>query len=62
MVNLFVSQHKYLRVIMSNTKRDDEDVSRQLQNLYGKGNTLTKNLVNCSDDVKCQFLRCIALL
>jgi hypothetical protein len=50
-----VSVHKYLGIHMSNTNTDDIEMSKQLRNLYARGNTLVRNFSKCTNDVKCQL-------
>ena len=40
-----VTEHKYLGMPMCNSNPDDAAKSRQLRNLYYRGNTVRKNLI-----------------
>ena len=48
-----VSIHKYLGIQMSNKGADDFEMSKQLHNLYARGNTLVRHFSKCTVDVKC---------
>ena len=50
-----VTVHKYLGIQMSNTNTDDFEMSKQLRNLYARGNSLVRNFSKCTIDVKCQL-------
>ena len=63
-----VQSYKYLGVIINENFTDDKDVERQLRCLYARGNSLIRNLKNCSNDVKallfktyCTVLYCSSL-
>ena len=40
---------------MGNTNTDDTEMAKQLHNLYVKGNTLVRNFIKCTVDVKCEL-------
>lgn len=48
----FVIKYKYLGHIIVDTADDDDDINRQLCQLYAKGNSLIKNFDKCSNHVK----------
>ena len=53
----FVSSHKYLGVLFCDDQRDDDDITKHIRGLYSRGNVLTKNFRQCSDDVKCLLFK-----
>jgi exonuclease III len=53
----FVSEHKYLGVILNAGSVDDADISRVVQSLYSRGNMLASNFSSCSTLVKTQLFK-----
>ena len=59
----FVEQFKYLGHILDNKLHDDQDINREIRNLFVRVNILLRRFKNCSKDVKIQLFRsyCICL-
>ena len=53
----FVSQHKYLGIVISDDLSDANDIKRHVRGLYGRGNMLVRTFKNCSNDVKHYLFR-----
>ena len=53
----YVTQYKYLGVIISADNNDDREISKQCCNLYARGNTLVRNFKHCTIDVKCKLFK-----
>ena len=51
------SDHKYLGMIISDNKKDDLDMKRQMCSIYARGNVLVKKFSNCTDDVKIKLFK-----
>lgn len=52
----FITEQKYLGVLLTNSFKDDVDILRQVKALYTRGNLLVRRFKHCSDDVKhCLF-------
>ena len=53
----FISEHKYLGVIISADCSDDADIRRVVKTLYSSGNLLVKYFSSCSTLVKVQLFK-----
>ena len=53
----WISDHKYLGVLINEHLKDDEDLKRQMKSIYCKGNTLLRKFGKCSDTVKIQLFQ-----
>ena len=42
-----VNEYKYLGIIISDLRKDDRDISKQMRSLYARGNSLIKNFKQC---------------
>ena len=51
------TKHKYLGVIVSSDLTDDDDIERQIQAIYIRGNMLIQKFRQCSTDVKLELFR-----
>ena len=51
----YVEQFKYLGHILTSNFRDDDDMIKEIRNLYARGNTIIKQFRNVNDYVKVQF-------
>lgn len=51
----FVSSYKYLGVHITDTLKDDDDISRQLRSFYARSNFLLRNFNACSIQVKAKL-------
>lgn len=45
-------EHKYLGMFISNDRKDDLDIKRQVRGIYARGNALLKRFKHCNDQVK----------
>ena len=52
-----VNKYKYLCMIMCDDNKDDEALASQIRGLYSRGNTLTKNFLYCTEEVKCLLFK-----
>ena len=48
----YVQVFKYLGHMITNTQCDDDDVHREIRNLFTRTNILARGFVKCSVDVK----------
>ena len=53
----WVTEQKYLGVIISNDKSDNSDIYRQIRSTYTQGNTLVSRFKHCSREVKCHLFK-----
>ena len=53
----YVSKFKYLGHIISNTYTDDDDIIKELRNMYGRGNTIINQFKYMTLDVKVQLFK-----
>ena len=53
----WVSQHKYLGVVICTDGRDNEDIGRQIKSVYLRGNILFKHFKSCNNDIKIELYR-----
>jgi len=53
----FVSSHKYLGCILEPGIKDNLDIERQTKDMYIRGNMLTRNFSDCSENVKVELFR-----
>ena len=53
----YVNQFKYLGHIIDSTFTDDSDISKEIRNLYARGNMLTKQFKCIGDEVKIQLFK-----
>ena len=53
----WVQQVKYLGAFINNQCSDDADISRQIQAIYSRGNTLVRNFNKCSSNVKVELFK-----
>ena len=53
----FVTEHKYLGIIMSQDLLDDQDIRQQRKALYARGNALIAKFRKCSTNVKCKLFK-----
>ena len=53
----YVNQFKYLGHILDTSFTDDYDISKELRNLYARGNMLTKQFRSLDDTVKIQLFK-----
>ena len=53
----WVTQHKYLGVIVNNQGNDEADMGRQIQAIYSRGNILIQNFNHCSANVKLELFK-----
>ena len=49
---IWVVSHKYLGIIIRNDRNDSDNMKRQLQAIYSKGNFIIQKFMRCSDNVK----------
>ena len=52
---------KYLGHIISNNFTDDEDIDREIRNMFVRCNTLARKFVQCSLQVKIQLFKTFCL-
>lgn len=48
----YVNKYKYLGLVINSDFNDKDDISRQICNVYARGNSLVRNFDMCSDEVK----------
>jgi len=53
----FVTEFKYLGHVIDNSLTDDDDVKREMRNMFVRTNILLRRFVKCTRDVKVIFLR-----
>ena len=53
----WISEFKYLGVVISDCMKDDRDIKRQQRAIYTRGNILIRKLKACSDDIKSSLFR-----
>ena len=51
------NEHKYLGCILNDSMKDDNDIKRQLRQVYSKGNSLVHKFKPCTDSVKAELFR-----
>ena len=54
---VWVKEHKYLGVFLSDDLTDDSDIMRQMKAFYARGNTLVRKFRLCTDVVKAQLFK-----
>lgn len=52
-----VSEHKYLGMFISDDRKDDRDLKRQMCGIYARGNALIKRFKHCNDEVKSKLFK-----
>ena len=52
-----VVNHNYLGVIISDNRKDDLDIKRQIRSIYARGNTILKYFRHCTHEVKCTLFK-----
>ena len=57
---VWVKEHKYLGVFLSDDLTDDSDIMRQMKAFYARGNTLVRKFRVCTDVVKPQLLKLLS--
>ena len=57
----FVPEFKYLGHIINNTFSDDDDVKREIRNLFVRSNILIRRFGKCSTTVKLQLFKAYCL-
>jgi len=62
----FINEFKYLGHILNNSCTDDNDIKREIRNLYARTNVLNRRFGKCSSNVKLllfkSFCLCLTLL
>ena len=53
----WISDTKYLGVLINEHLKDDDDLRRQMKSIYCKGNTLLRKFGKCSEAVKIQLFQ-----
>ena len=53
----YVSEHKYLGVIISNDLSDSLTMKQQIKSVYSCGNCLINQFRHCSEDVKVKLFK-----
>ena len=53
----WVTDHKYLGVILNKDLLDHSDMNRQTKSFYARGNILIKHFKQCSEEVKVQLFK-----
>jgi len=57
----FVSEFKYLGHIINNSFSDDDDIKREIRNLFMRSNVLIRRFNKCSTSVKLQLFKSFCL-
>jgi hypothetical protein len=57
----FIDEFKYLGHILNNNCTDDNDIKREIRNLYARTNVLKKRFSKCSIDVKLMLFKSFCL-
>ena len=52
----FVSETKYLGVVINDKMKSPADIYRQERNMYAQSNMLIRNFMNCNHDIQCLLL------
>ena len=53
----FVTEHKYLGVILDHNMSDDFDIKQQVRATYARGNVLISRFRKCTDDIKVKLFK-----
>ena len=57
----WASEHSYLSVTICEDLKDDQDITRQMQSMYGKRNTSIWTFCMCSDEIKTQLFQSMCI-
>ena len=55
----YIGRTKYLGFMFNSNGQDDEDMLRQMRNLYIRSNKLLRTFHNCTSDVKLELFKSI---